>query len=222
METRIQILTELQEFAPYLGKLQIFQVPYAVPAGYFEDFTEILMNRIRFEGTNFGESASDISAKDEISEISPLLASLKSRNPYQVPTGYFESLNTKMPVTENIPSKLVALPGSNKTRKISMPMRIVRYAAAACIVGLIGVVSFNITQHLKIDPVNGLTSVSDQDMANFLDAADVHWTPDNSPSTETASADFNDNEIHELLNGVPDAELEDYSLALPEEKRAVN
>lgn len=222
METRIQILTELQEFAPYLGKLQIFQVPYAVPAGYFEDFTEILMSRIRFEAIDFEGSAGDISSKDEISEISPLLASLKSSNPYHVPTGYFESLSAKIPLTENSPSKLVALPGSNKTRKISMPMRIVRYAAAACIVGLIGIVSFNITQHLKIDPVTSLNGVSDQDMANFLDAADVHWTPDNSPSTETVSTDFNDNEIHELLSGVPDAELEDYSLALPEEKRAVN
>ena len=222
MERRLEILTELKEIAPFLGNQRIFQVPYAVPSGYFDDFAEILMNRIRLEASDFEKSAGDISAKDEIYEISPLLASLKSENPYRVPTGYFESLKTKMPLTEIIPSKLVSIPRLDKTRKISMPMRFVRYAAAACIVGLIGVVSFNITQRIKIDPVNGLNSVSDQDMANFLDAADVHWTSDNSPSTETASADFNDNEIHELLSGVPDVELEQYSLALPKEKRAVN
>jgi hypothetical protein len=222
MDTRTQILTELQEIAPHLGSQGIFQVPYAVPAGYFADFTEILMNRIRFETVGLGEPATAISSGDEISEISPLLASLKNKNTYQVPTGYFQSLNPKIPVPQNIPSKLAAISGSNRTKKISVPMRIVRFAAAACIVGLIGVVSFNLTHRLKIDPINSLTGISDQDMANFLDAADVHWTPDNSSASETASADFNDNEIHELLSGVPDVELEQYSQALPEEKRAVN
>jgi hypothetical protein len=222
METREQILTELLEIAPVLGGFGVFRVPYAIPGGYFEGFAEILMNRIRLEAAGYEEPVTGISSKEEIKEISPLLAGLRNKNPYQVPQGYFESLNLKIPVTENIPSKLVALPRSEKTRKISIPMRIVRYAAAACIVGLIGIVSFNITHRPIVDPINSLTSVSDQDMANFLDAADVHWTPDNTPATETASADFNDNEIHELLSGVPDVELEQYSPALPVEKRSVN
>jgi hypothetical protein len=219
METRKQILTELLEIAPVLGGSGVFRVPYVVPAGYFEGFAEILMNRIRFEAAALGDPANNVSSQEEISEISPLLAGLKNKNPYQVPQGYFESLNVKIPVTENIPSKLVALPG---LKKVSMPMRIVRYAAAACIVGLIGIVSFNITHRQNTDPINSLNSVSDLDMANFLDAADVHWTPDNSSTTETAYADFNDNEIHELLSSVPDVELEQYSPTLPEEKPSVN
>src|ERR1700730_7825862 len=124
METRKQILTELQEIAPYLGSQRVFHVPYVIPAGYFEDFAEILMIRIRFDASAFGEPATGVSAEDEITEISPLLASINHKNPYRVPTGYFEGLSAKIPETENIPSKLVAIPGSNRRKKISMPMRI--------------------------------------------------------------------------------------------------
>jgi hypothetical protein len=221
METSNEILTELLEIAPNLRRAGALQVPYIIPAGYFEDFAEILMNRIRFEAIGF-EKINGVSAQEEIADISPLLAGIRNRNPYQVPAGYFESPNTKIQVTENIPSKLVALPRSNKTRKISVPIRIVRYAAAACIVGMIGITTFNLTQHQIKDPINGLTTVSEQDMASFLDMDDIHWTPDNSSSLEAATVVMNDNDIHDLLGSVPDVELEQYSLLLPEQKPSVN
>jgi hypothetical protein len=101
-------------------------------------------------------------------------------------------------------------------------MRIVRYAAAACIVGMIGITTFNWTHHQILDPINGLTTVSDQDMANFLDKDDVHWTPDNPSDLQTATVDLSDNDIHDLLSSVPDVELEQYSLLLPEQKPSVN
>ena len=55
----------------------------------------------------------------------------------------------------------------------------------------------------------GLTTVSDQDMANYLDADDIHWTP-GIRFLETASVEFTDNDIHELFSNVPDEELEQY------------
>ena len=231
MEISNEILTELLEITPFLASKGITKVPYTVPAGYFGDFTEILMIRILFEASGFGKPAgrnmAEISPLEEISGISPILAGLKDKNPYRAPEGYFEGLKAKIP--GGISSKVieVSAPVHSKSiashaRQISMPMRIVRYAAAACIVGLIGIVAYNITGRQNIDPINSLTSVSELDMANFLDAADVHWTPDNSPAPEIASADFNENEIHELLSVVPDTELEQYSIALPEVKRSVN
>ncbi|MEJ0081252.1 MAG: hypothetical protein WDM78_09980 [Puia sp.] len=197
------------------------KAPYAIPAGYFEDFADIVMYRIRFEAEGFGE-VNSVTGPEEIAEISPLLAGLKNKNPYQVPTGYFESLSNKIPGTENVPRKLTAVLQSNKTRKISIPMRIVRYAAAACIVGMIGITTFNVTHHQVLDPINGLTTVSDQDMANYLDVDDVHWTPDNTSDLQTATVDLSDNDIHDLLSSVPDVELEQYSLLLPEQKPSVN
>jgi hypothetical protein len=233
METRQQILTELQEIAPFLGRSDIFEVPYTIPAGYFEGFADILMNLIRFEAAGYEFEANEtfnesdvtgFSVKDEIKELSPLLAGLKNKTTYQVPEGYFENLRLKIPTTESIQSKLVAMPAKISNRKtISLPMRVIRYAAAACVVGLIGIVTFNITHPQSMaDPIKSLTTISDQDMANYLDADDIHWTPGLSSSIETASADFSDGDIHELLSGVPDAELEQYSNALPDVKHSVN
>jgi hypothetical protein len=231
METRKQILTELQEIAPFLGKMDIFKVPYTIPAGYFEDFADILMNLIRFEAAGYeynegnklkNSEITDVLAKDEMNELSPLLAGLRNKTTYRAPEGYFENLNLNIPITENKPSKLVVMPVRNK-KPVSAPMRGIRYAAAACVVGLIGISTFYITNTQKIvDPITSLTTISDLDMANYLDADDVHWTPGISSSTETASADFSDGDIHELLSGVPDAELEQYSNALPDVKHSVN
>jgi len=220
MESSNQILTELLEITPFLGRAGILTTPYAIPTGYFEDFGDILMYRIQFEAESFGEIKS-MSSPEEIAEISPLLAGLKDKNPYRVPTGYFESRGTNIPVRENAP-KLIAVPQTSKKRKVSIPMRIVRFAAAACIVGMIGITTFNITHHQILDPIKGLTTVSDQDMVNFLDKDDVHWTPDNSSDLQTSTVDLSDNDIHDLLGSVPDVELEQYSLLLPEQKPSVN
>ena len=221
MERSSEILTELLEIAPFLGRAGVFSTPYAIPVGYFQDFADILMYRIRFEAEGFGEINS-VSAPEEIVEISPLLAGLKNKNPYQVPDGYFEVLNTKFPIKENVPPKLTALPRTNKTKRISIPMRIVRYAAAACIVGMLGIFTFKITHNQNMDPINGLTTISDQDMANYLDSDDIHWTPDNTTNLQTSTVDLSDNDIHDLLSSVPDVELEQYSLLLPEQKPSVN
>ena len=221
MESSNEILTELLEITPSLGKAGVLKTPYVIPGGYFDDFAGILMYRIRFEADSFGDVKSE-SAPEEIAEISPLLAGLKNKNPYRVPAGYFESLETKVQIIENAAPKLTAVPQSNNTKKISIPMRIVRYAAAACIVGMIGITTFNLTHHQILDPINGLTTVSDQDMVNFLDIDDVHWTPDNTSNLQTSTVDLSDNDIHDLLGSVPDVELEQYSLLLPEQKPSVN
>ena len=65
MESTNEILTEVLEIAPFLGKAGVLKDPYVIPAGYFEDFADILMYRIRFEADGFGEINS-ITAPDEI------------------------------------------------------------------------------------------------------------------------------------------------------------
>jgi hypothetical protein len=223
METRNQILTELQEIAPLLCHVDLSRIPFEVPSGYFTDFPDLLKIRIRLEAGGYTENADR-----EISEISPLLSGLRSKMTYQAPAGFFESMHAKIPPVENS----TPVPFFNSTsgsqslrgkKVISLPMRVIRYAAAACIVGLIGIATFNITHHRNItDPIMGLTTVSDQEMANYLDADDIHWTPGVTSASETASVDFSDDDIHDLLKGVPDVELEQYILALPEQKGSVN
>jgi hypothetical protein len=233
METPKEILTELQDLAPLLGR-GIFRVPYGVPAGYFEDFSEMLMYRIHMETVGLSEPEPE----QEISEISPLLAGLQKKNPYRLPVGYFESWDAKIPGTESKPSRLVEISSAGSVKKAAelktsaakrvgmFPLRVIRYAAAACIVALLGTLVFNLTYHRAItDPIQGLTTVSEQDMANYLDSDDIHWTPGIGSKTETASVglnNFTDNDIHELLSNVSDDELEQYSSTLPEEKGTVN
>lgn len=221
MESRNQILTELLEIAPFLGRAGGLRAPYIIPDGYFENFADLLIYRIRFESDGFGEINS-LSAPEEIAEISPLLAGLKNKNTYRVPVGYFEHLDTNIRGSENVPPKLTVAPQSNKTKKISIPMRIVRYAAAACVVGMIGIFTFNIKHNQNVDPITGLTTISDQAIANYLDSDDIHWTPENPSAMETSTVNLTDNDIHDLLGGVPDVELEQYSLLLPEQKPSVN
>jgi len=224
METRNQILTELQEIAPRLGQEGLSRVPYEVPSGFFTDFPDLLMFRIRLERGGYSENADR-----EILEISPLLSGLRDKTTYQAPAGFFESLHAKIPAAENtehvVPFFNPASDSKSRRDKkvMSLPMRIIRYAAAACIVGLIGIAIFNITHHRNItDPITGLTGVSDQEMANYLDADDIHWTPGVTSPAETASVAFSDEDIHDLFKGVPDVELEEYILALPEQKGTVN
>ncbi len=231
METSKEILTELKEIAPGLIREGISRAPFGVPAGYFSDFSDILMLRIRFESVGFSEeSDKEISSAGEIASLSPLLAGLQKTSTYQVPRGFFENMKTEIPGPEKVSSKLVAVPPSKSQniRNVSMPVRLIRYAAAACIVGLIGIVTFNMAGRQTItDPIKGLTSVSDQDMANYLDADDVHWVPGlgqsaDLPATQTASTEFSLSDIRDLMSSVPDDELEQYSSSLPEEKRNVN
>jgi hypothetical protein len=210
MESSEEILTELLEIAPFLGRAGISRDSYTVPAGFFEDFSEILMNRIHLETDVFLEP----DARQELSGISPLLAGLQTKNPYKLPEGYFESWKATIPQSKSVPTKLVAF----GTRS-----RVIRFAVAACIVAFLGTTVFYLTYHRNItDPLSSLANVSDQDMANFLDSDDIHWTPGITSATEMASVDLNDNDIHDLLTNVPDDELEQYSALLPKEKGTVN
>src|SRR6185295_2701202 len=180
METSKEILTELKEIAPFLGGTAILRPPYGLPAGYFEDFAEILMYRIHLEDARIPMP----DAVQEMAEISPLLAKLQKINTYKVPEGYFEAWKVEIPPSENHRPKLVAInTGASPDKRVSPFSRILKYAVAASLVGLLGITIYTINNRNITDPLHGLTTVSDQDMANYLDADDVHWTPGIAPET---------------------------------------
>jgi hypothetical protein len=219
VKTPNEILTELEEIVPYLAKQGISNIPYKVPGGFFEDFVDKLMKQVKVNAADYSESDAgqqnaEVSILLEISEISPLLAGLRKKNPYQVPVGYFDELVSKVPIMEMQPT------ASKPKHAPVLNIKFVKYAVAACIVALLGTAVFNITYHKTTDPIKDLTTVSDQDMANYLDSDDIHWTP--GISSSSVSADFNENDIHDLLSGVPDEELEQYSTLLSDDKRNVN
>ena len=72
MENRNNILNELREISPVVAGIG-HQIPYTVPAGYFEGLAGQLLQLVKASEAN-----------------TPVLA--KTTNPYQVPQGYFEGL----------------------------------------------------------------------------------------------------------------------------------
>jgi hypothetical protein len=68
---------------PFLGGTAILRPPYGLPAGYFEDFAEILMYRIHIDAAQIPMP----DAVQETAEISPLLAELQKTNPYRFRKG---------------------------------------------------------------------------------------------------------------------------------------
>jgi hypothetical protein len=245
MDRLNEILTEIQEIAPFLGKSDPVRNPYGLPVGFFENFPEILMHRIRLDHIGTGEfvkKIDEISPAEEILNMSPILAGLQHKTTYKAPEGYFESLNTMISASgmlrENASStsesatvvqissgKIKNLSAgenvSKKTKTFNLS-RVIKYSVAACLVALLGLTLFNMNRNSVTDPINGLTTVSNQDMANYLDAEDIHWTPGVSSSSGTASVEFNDNDIHELFSNISDDELEQYVPSLPLNKGTVN
>ena len=224
METTKEILTELQEIAPYLVKSGISHHPYALPKGYLEDFPQILMSRIKAE---IDENEPNLAL--EMATLSPLLAGLQKKNPYQTPEGFFESWKVNLTEVASEPVSAASLKKERDTlsspggRMISLfSGRIYKYGLAACIVALLGLGILSITHQFVKDPLNALANISKQDMADFLNDEDVHWTPGGGTETVTASVDFNDTEIHDLFSNVPDTELEQYLPVLPSGKQTVN
>ena len=75
-------------------------MPYSVPEGYFNGLAEAILTRIK---------SSNVSAKEELESLSPLLSGLSKAMPYSVPENYFKSITEDIPVIihEDEPSALL-------------------------------------------------------------------------------------------------------------------
>lgn len=99
---------------------------FTVPAGYFENLSTTVLQKIKAE-------ENEVFA--EIKEQSVLIASIKNKNIFTVPQQYFEELSF---TTEEKPV--------TKVIKMSRTRLVFKYAAAAVITGLIGISIINITK----------------------------------------------------------------------------
>ncbi len=203
MERLNEIEAELSEISPVLGKSRITVLPYVVPAGYFDHFAENLLQKIRM--TELEDPHAELIA------LSPLLAGLDRKMPYRIPAGYFNEFRTDTASFRHTEPRLVRMRSGR---------RVTKYAIAAMVTGLIATAAFFTFNRSGADPLKELANVSSQDIANYLDAHDVHWVPGS--TVQGASADFNDNDISDLLSNVSDSELEQYLPDSPEEKQVTN
>jgi hypothetical protein len=159
----LQRIKDGEEGSPVLGEKK--DNPYRAPQGYFDNLATIILNRIKAEtaetpkeelallspllsqaskknpfstpagyfeelGDNAVAGAKAIEfVNDELENLSPLMNELKSKQVYEVPAGYFEQLPEQVlqKVTTQQPARVVS---------ISFTRKIIRYAAAAIVIGI--------------------------------------------------------------------------------------
>ena len=200
---------EIQALSPLLGKLDNKNL-YHVPAGYFDELAG-----------NVTDGAKAIELVNEALEnLSPLMNSLKQKNVYEVPTGYFESLPSEVltKAKQQQPSKVIA---------ISFSRKIMRYAAAAVVAGVIVTSGWLYFKDPIVNPVKEVVvtkpvtndakpiisdkeikTISDEELLRFIETENnlTDETVTTSPSTEEIEA----TDMKDMLVDVTDEELQQY------------
>ena len=82
METRENILKELNELAPTLAKMEKKNF-YSVPENYFLNFKSEMLGQVKLSGV-----------KQELKTIASALLNIEDRNTVKVPVGYFDSFSS--------------------------------------------------------------------------------------------------------------------------------
>jgi hypothetical protein len=190
MSQRNNILQELNELGSSLGTPEPL-IPYAVPAGYFDNLLPGLMRKIH---------ALEGSAKEEIETLSPLLAGIKREMPFEVPGEYFG---------------YVPLPVAESARVISMnPRKWFLYVAAVFLVGLFIVAGLVIYRNNNVEKMpmakfeyklnKEIGKMSDLELAEFMEYTDAGLVGD-----EKVNSIPND-DVKELLEDIPVSELKEF------------
>jgi hypothetical protein len=192
------ISSELASLSQHVAQLPK-NSPFALPQDYFHSFPTRLMDTILNEG-----------AEQDLTELSPLLKSLKHENPYTTPEGYFNNLKVEIP--------------GNQAPVIGMK-RVgpwVKYAAAACLLGIIATVFFvsktengNQLAGLPKETETFQQKISPDAIAMYLEEMDnlsVAETNENE-QVDTASnllVDMSRETIKEILQEIPDKDISYY------------
>lgn len=233
MTRKDYILQELSELNSSLGG-NMDQLPYQVPAGYFDSLPENVLARIK--------AMEAATAREELLHLSPLLAGLSKEVPYSVPQGYFEKMavpaNTQT-AAEELSSLSPLLSELKKETPYSVPegyfenlssspysatikpqakvisitsRRWFRMAAAAVVTGVIVTAGFIIKKG-KVDPAENsyawvkknTKKVSTEKIEEFVTLAEEE-NLNAEPVVATAEPKAQD--VKELIKDVPENEIQ--------------
>lgn len=192
---------ELAVLSPLLSKLDK-KLPFEAPAGYFSDLTENVVS---------GAKAIDF-VNEELENLPAVLAGLNNKQVYEVPAGYFEQLpgqvltQVKQAAT---PARVVSLSGR----------RIMRYAVAAVIAGVMAMTAWWFTGKPATDPaapvanvekipVKELNSIPEAELESYLDNQSVALPAELLATNSKPEIEADD--MQDLLQNVSDAEIQKY------------
>lgn len=134
--------------------------------------------------------------EDEWQDLAPSLAKMEKKNPYLVPDGYFESLQSR------IVQKVNSAQGEKSRSKI-IPMW-TKYAAAACLT-----IAMGITLYLKLNqekPTINWAEIPEEEIVsyleNHLDDSDTQLLFDqqNTQQTNIRLENINNQDLENYLN----------------------
>ena len=207
---------ELESLSPLLSKLEK-TIPFTLPEGYFDDLSGNVVA---------GMKAIDF-VNEELENLSPLMNSLKSENVYEVPAEYFDDLpySVLSKVKEKKPAKVVSM---------SFGKKVMRYAAAAVIFGIVitaGVLFMNrqnapanpgsivqTEQKLQTETQNELKGLTDDELLNFIENQSASL-PD--ILNFSASGELDEEAVQLMLADIPDAELKQYLVEYGDDKEVI-
>lgn len=183
---------ELQLLSPILGQLQKTS-PFTLPETYFNELAAEIVSGIK---------ALDF-VNQELETLPGSMSDIKTTNVYNVPEGYFQHL----PV-----SVLRKAKNQQKEKGVMVPFtkRILRYSVAALLTGIIALGAWMYFGEKPL--VNSyrefadIKKISDEEIVKYLD----NNTDAFDESTITASFDLEEEDVKELLAGLPDEELQRY------------
>jgi len=175
------IVKELEEIVPGFN-LPPAPPPYGVPAGYFDQLPEQVLQRIRSLETD--------PVQEELSELSPLLATVPRQLPLSTPQGYFDGLSTR--IMDGI-SQVQDAPAPARVVPIRSRRRYLSWAVAASVLALVGFSTLFLFRH------NSGTGSFEAQLAGIPDQAIVEYLQSHS--------DAFDNEA--ILSNVSSVEVAD-------------
>ena len=181
--------SEIASLSPLLAGISR-NMPYVVPAGYFQTTIE----ELPFLTSDDPKSA--------------ILSLVERATPYEVPLGYFANLSDQVLEKVSQPSKAKIVPVVRR--------RWMRMAVAAMVTGIMGLSGwFYFSQHKAFDAdkplAQQLKNVSTKELNEFIKTTDI-----TTASTETAQAKtVAKNEVEQMLSDVSDKELASFLNQVP-------
>jgi hypothetical protein len=165
--------------------------PNNMPEGFFTQFPEKMMERVRWE--------------EELNAIAPLLADISRKPVYAVPEGYFEQFKVE--------------PNEEKTKVLRMPVwrKIISYAAAAAVAGVLvtgaflytdtkPAESFDVAYYSKVDVQAALNKLPEEALQQYLNTNAVGGAGHEmnaeimAPEASNDVEDVSDEELMNYLN----------------------
>ena len=218
METKNDILNELNELSPLLAEMEKLNV-YTVPEGYFEGLSTLIQMGIQESGegvlnsisrqhtasvpSGYFENLADTimnrikeeeaeTALVELKALSPLLYAIQDANVYEVPDGYFNGFAGQ--IINMVKPSRSGLRVISRTSAVFM-----RYAVAAAFTGVMALGIFKFTSSniannhgsawtMNVD--KELDKVADDDMIKYLET-----NSENVDAVTVASKTLNENEL---------------------------